>query len=283
MSHEVEKMVFTGKRPWWYGNSAQRDAVGVDLGEGAITSAEAMKAAGLDWNVVKAQAGFATGATNIDGELTWKPAGDDRFLIRETDGSVLGRCKEGYELFQNREAFAFLDRLVEDGSMLYHTAGSLEGGRRVWILAQTPEVWTIKRRSGATNTHAAFLNCMIGHDGESSINLMPTDVRVECANTAGFADSKAEGQNLIFRIPHRGDIEAKLALAAMAIEELSTLAADRRAVLQGLAQTAMNTDQFIDFATSIFLGLDGEQEEVEAAVAKFYTMPRAAGSFHSTD
>ena len=31
MSHNVEKMMFTGKKPWWYGNQHQDAAVGVDL------------------------------------------------------------------------------------------------------------------------------------------------------------------------------------------------------------------------------------------------------------
>ena len=43
MSHNVEKMMFTGKRPWWYGNASQQDAVGVDLGANAVTSEVAMK------------------------------------------------------------------------------------------------------------------------------------------------------------------------------------------------------------------------------------------------
>lgn len=270
MSHSVEKMFFTNAHPWWYGNSSQRDAIGVDLGDGPVTSREAIEAAGLDWNVIKAQGGYQTGATTIDGDPVWREAAGDRFLIRETDGTVLGRCKDGYELFQNREAFEFLDGLARDGELLYHTAGSLEGGQRVWILAQTPETWTITRRSGAVNTHAAFLNCMIGHDGASAISLMPTDIRVECANTLGFADSRAEGQNLVFRIPHRGDIEKKLELAAQAIKTMSTLAVERREVLQSLAQTAMNTDEFMDFAISIFLGLDGTNGEVSEGVAKFY-------------
>ena len=49
--HLVEKMMFTGKKPWWYGNAHQGDAVGVDLGEGPVTSSEAIEAAGLDWKV----------------------------------------------------------------------------------------------------------------------------------------------------------------------------------------------------------------------------------------
>lgn len=84
-------------------------------------------------------------------------------------------------------------------------------------------------------------------------------------------DQRAEGENLIFRVPHRGQIRAKLDLAGKAIEVLADQAPERREVLQTLAQTAMSSDEFIDFATSIFLGLDGDEKEVAEAVSKFYT------------
>jgi len=269
MSHNVEKMMFTGKKPWWYGNEFQKDAVGVDLGENAVTSEVALKAAGLDWLAQKRRAGFST-SVDIDGKQVFKEAPKECFLVRSTDHSILGRCTDAYQEFQNVEAFEFLDSLVEDGQLLYHTAGSLEGGKRVWILAQTPTSWTIKRRSGATNTHHAFLNAMLGHDGKHGLHLMATDVRVECANTLGWADERAQEENLTFRIHHRGDIQSKLALAAKALEVMESQSLDRRAMLQSFAQRSMDTGEFIEFATSIFLGLDGSAEEVKPLLDKFY-------------
>lgn len=268
MAHLVEKMMFTGKKPWWYGNASQGEAIGVDLGEEAVTSEQAILAAGLDWAVNKVRAGFQE-ADEL-GNPVFREVDGECFLIRDLDNSVLGRSTDDYVPYQNREAFSFLDSLSADGLIRYHTAGSLENGQRVWILCQTPQEWEIKRRSGAVNHHKAFLNAMLGHNGKSSILLLPTDIRVECANTQGFAEHGAERENLIFRIPHRGDISSKLELAAKALEVMAAESEERRRVLQALAQTAMDTDEFVDFATSIFLGLDGEAEEIEEAVAKFY-------------
>ena len=73
--HAVEKMMFTGKKPWWYGNSAQGNAVGVDLGEGAVTSAEAIAAAGLDWEVAKTPAYYKVAND-------YQEADNEKFLIR---------------------------------------------------------------------------------------------------------------------------------------------------------------------------------------------------------
>jgi phage/plasmid-like protein (TIGR03299 family) len=269
MSHNVEKMMFAGvNKPWWYGNSMQDEAIGVDLGDNAVTSEVAMKMAGIDWLVSKRRS--AMEEFTLDGVGIWTPAENEYFLARSSDNSVLGRCAGEYVPFQNAEAFEFLDTLVLNGDLLYHTAGSLEGGKRVWIMAQTPTEWIVRRRSGAESPHKAFILAMLGHTGNIGISLMATDVAVVCANTAGFADSRAEGDNLVFRIPHKGDIKKKLGLAAIAIEEIEQQSGERREMLQAMAQASISTDAFIDFATSIFLGLDGSDEEVEEGVKLWY-------------
>lgn len=271
MAHQVEKMVFTGRKPWWYGNQHQGAAVGVDLGENAITSEVAMKEAGLDWQVTKARAGWLDpSAQTIDGAPVWRPAEGEVFLLRDSDRSVLGRATDDYQPFQNAEAFRFLDGLVEDGSLLYHTAGSLEMGKRVWILAQTPESWTIRRRSGDLNHHHAFLLVMLGHDGKTGITIMPTDIRAECANTCGFADTKAQAENLILRVAHSGDVAGKMEFAARAIEQLGAQSLERQKILQELAQLSMDTDSFIDLATETFLKLTGSEEEIREAADLWY-------------
>lgn len=272
MSHNVEKMMYTGKKPWWYGTSAQGSAVGVYVGDVAVSAERAIKEAGLDWDVLMAQAGFADGTVDVDGRPVWSEAGHHRMLVRSSDRSVLGWCSGNhYRPIQNREAFDFLDSLVDDGALAYHTAGSLEGGKRVWILAQTPESWTVRRRSGATNTHHAFLLTMLGHDGGSGFKLMPTDVRAECANTCGYAEEGAAAAFLSFNIGHTGDVAAKLKLAATAIRTMIDQTPEKRAVLQSLAQAAMSSGEFIDFATGVFLGLDGEAGEVKEAIDRFYS------------
>tara|TARA_R100001530_G_scaffold136339_2_gene116556 strand:- start:4090 stop:5160 length:1071 start_codon:yes stop_codon:yes gene_type:complete len=262
--HNVEKMMFTGKKPWWYGNKSQGTAVGVDLGNGPVTSAEAIAAAGLDWDVDKSPAYIK----NNEGEFT--EVNNEKFLIRTSDQSILGRCTDQYELFQNREAFTFLDSIVNEGDLLYHTAGSLEEGKRVWILAQTPDSWQVRRMSGVNNTHHAFLLTAIGHDGKSSINMMPTDIRAECANTVGYAESIAQKQSLMFRIPHKGAILEKLELAATAIEVMRGETEERRRILQEFANNSMSTDEFIDFALEVFLNLDGPKSKVKKEVSLFY-------------
>ena len=58
--------------------------------------------------------------------------------VRDTDRKVLGVVTDRYKVIQNEEAFAFTDTLLGEG-VRYETAGSLQEGRRVWMLARLPK------------------------------------------------------------------------------------------------------------------------------------------------
>ena len=47
-----------------------------------------------------------------------------------------------YRIVQNEEAFQFTDDLLGEG-VTYETAGSLQGGKKVWMLAKLPEKYII--------------------------------------------------------------------------------------------------------------------------------------------
>ena len=87
----------------------------------APNSAEAIKLAGLDWQV-KQQPSFIM----IDD----KPVKTgDVINYRDSDNSILGTVKDRYQVVQNHEAFEFTDALIESGDARYETAGSLFGGK----------------------------------------------------------------------------------------------------------------------------------------------------------
>ena len=66
------------------------------------------------------------------------PAKGFKANLKEDTGEVLGIVSDEYEVVDNRDAFRFPDALI--GSELhFETAGSLWGGRRVWVLARLPE------------------------------------------------------------------------------------------------------------------------------------------------
>jgi hypothetical protein len=74
--------------------------------------------------------------------------------------------------WQNREAFAFVDQLL--GSAIhFETAGSLYGGRRVWVLATLP----VDVEVGG-DTVRPYVLLMNSHDGSTSVVAATTPIRV---------------------------------------------------------------------------------------------------------
>ncbi len=121
--------------------------------------------------------------------------------MRDKDNSVLGIVTDRYKVVQNYEAFAFTDELLGEG-VQYETAGSLQGGRRTWLLARLPQQYII---SGDEIT--PYLVFMNSHDGSGSIKVAMTPIRVVCSNTLNIALATAKRS---WSCNHTGDISGKM-------------------------------------------------------------------------
>ena len=182
MSADVETMFYVRETPW--------HGLGVKV-EKALSSRKALEIAGLNWNVIQ------------------KPIyTDDNVLIpsfkanvRESDGKILGVVTDRYKIVQNKEAFAFTDSLLGKG-VKYETAGSLQGGKKVWLLANLPEKYKIL--DDEVNSYMVFSN---SHDGTGAIKVAMTPIRVVCNNTLNLALSSAKR---VWSANHTGNINAKL-------------------------------------------------------------------------
>ena len=64
-----------------------------------------------------------------------------------------------YQVVQNEEAFAFTDGLLGEG-VTYETAGALQGGKRVFLLARLPQRFII-----AGDEIMPYFVIMNSHDG----------------------------------------------------------------------------------------------------------------------
>jgi len=121
--------------------------------------------------------------------------------IRETDNRVLGVVSDRYKIVQNHEAFAFVDALLGEG-VRFETAGSLHGGRKVWMLAKLPENYN--HDGEAIEPYLVFTN---SHDGFSSIRVAMTPIRVVCQNTLNLALNDAKR---IWSTIHVGNLAHKM-------------------------------------------------------------------------
>ena len=181
MSANVESMMYVGETPW--------HKLGVEVKE-APTSEEAIKLAGLDWDVIPEPI-YDRFGRELPGY---------KVNTRSSDNTTLGIVTDRYKIVQNREAFAFTDELLGMG-VRYETAGSLASGKRVWMLARMEDT-TI-----AEENISPFLVFTNSHDGTGAIRVAITPVRVVCQNTLNLALSSAERH---WSCVHKGDIMSKL-------------------------------------------------------------------------
>jgi phage/plasmid-like protein (TIGR03299 family) len=229
MAAAVETMMYAGKTPW--------HGEGTYVGDEPINSEQAIIMSGLDWTVSK-QPLFAF----VDGKPI--PIPDRKALVRDTDNKVFAVTSNRYEPAQNIEAFRFMDSLVGEGLMRYHTAGALFGGSKVWILGKVGQSEIVP---GDKVDHYLFLHN--GHDAKTSLRVLWTDVRVVCANTARAALTRGAKTGISVR--HRGDIMNSLDEAREVLgvaQEAFTESAD---FMRTLAETPMPTSDWVDFCLSL--------------------------------
>ena len=167
MPANVESMFSVREKPW--------HGLGTIVAEAPDSSA-ALELAGLDWTVTQKDIATADGGKVIPGF---------KANVRELDDKVLGIVTDRYKVVQNTEAFAFTDALLGEG-VRYETAGSLQGGRRIWLLAKLPQQYIIN--GDEITPYLVFMN---SHDGSGSIKVAMTPIRVVCSNTLNLALSKA--------------------------------------------------------------------------------------------
>jgi len=170
--------------------------------KGAMTSADAIKLAGLDWQVIKEQLGYTFGGIPQKADA-WA-------TLRSDTGAQLGTVGSRYVPVQNGEGFEFLDSVIGEYGATYESAGSLYGGRSVWMLAHMPQ-HAFKVNGDAIEPYVCFGN---SHDGTGAAWCYPTSVRVECANTFRTSNrDRVKGLS----IRHTGSVQGKIAAARQAL------------------------------------------------------------------
>ncbi len=167
MSANVETMFYLREKPW--------HGLGIRVGT-APTSIDALVLAGLDWEVIQKDVYTENGSLIAGYKIN----------TRSTDNAALGIVSDRYKVVQNEEAFQFTDDLLGKG-VTYETAGALQGGKKVWMLARIPHRYII-----AGDEIAPYLVVMNSHDGSSGIKVAMTPIRVVCQNTLNLALDSAK-------------------------------------------------------------------------------------------
>lgn len=173
MSDQVETYagVWT---PWWAGISPTAKSMEVLPGE--VTAHDMIRAAGLDWTASKRR----VVAEDLDGQLT-VPVPAWEAITRDSDNAFLGMVTPTYHILQNAEMADWADAIIRSaGDALAVSAGSLLGGKRVWLQLKLGEQVLI---DGDPSPLDMLFLVTTGHDGRHALGATVNPQRVVCANT----------------------------------------------------------------------------------------------------
>lgn len=243
MAHEVETMMYNSERglPWHgLGNSVK----------GARTAQQAIVDAGLDWDVELRK----VFTLDEKGRPTIVPGFNA--VTRVTDQTNLGMVKTRYVPFQNREAFAFTDHLVDSDEAKYDTAGSLRNGRVIFLSMEVPNHILI----GGEDAHAMYILLRTSHDGSKAIGVYITMIRAVCMNTVTLGVDMAKYQ---WAVPHVSTLQGKLQEARDTLKLSFKYADEFSAYVEKLMSKKIDDDTAVRILETVLPHRPRTEERIE--------------------
>lgn len=186
MSHDIDNsagqdaMAYVGTEgtPW--------HGLGQAIEKGASIK-DIRKAAGLGWKVERRPVLFQVG----DSTDAIKSDPDHQVIYRGDTQAVLDVTGKGYIPHQNDEVLEFFQEYLATGDMFIDTAGALNGGKQIWVLAKMSDEFKL---AGGDRV-LGYVMLMNPHQyGKGMIGKM-TAVRVVCKNTL-MMSLGAEGSSI---------------------------------------------------------------------------------------
>ena len=239
MSANVETMFYVREKPW-HGLGTKVDK--------APTSADALHLAGLDWTVEQKNIQLCGGSKIQNYKAN----------VRSSDGQVLGIVSDRYRIVQNKDAFEFTDSII-GGDVRYETAGSLNGGRKIWLLAKLPET---EIAGDKTEPYMVFSNT---HDGSGAIRVAMTPIRVVCNNTLNLALDSAKRA---WSVRHTGDLNSKMHEARVCLKMANAYMGALAERADRLANTTVTRDQLNMILDELFPMDESSTEREKQGVKK---------------
>ena len=240
VTNGVAEMMTADGRDAWHGLGARLSQV--------ATAQEAIEAASMGWEVEMRKVFIQTPSGQFM-EVT-----DKKAVTRLDNGKVFGVFSNQYTPLQNRDAFTFFDGVVGAGEAIYHTAGTLGGGSRIWILAKLPGDLKLSN-SDVLERYILLAN---SHDGSLAVTMKPTTVRVVCNNTLSVA--MGGDTNKLFRAVHTSSVMQRVNQARETLGLQEAYFAMMMRGIERLADESMNQVAADEFLLKLF----GQEESPEA-------------------
>jgi len=227
-------------QPAWHGLGTTLDHV--------ATAEEAIEAAGLDFTIKKMPLFIQYGKKRI-------PIDNRVATVRTDTSEYLGVVGKDYGILQNAKAFEFFDVLVDKKEAIYHTAGALGKGERVWILAKLPDYIRIGKTDDVIEKYILIYH---GHDGRTSVSICFTPVRVVCQNTLQQAMIRAT--NLV-SLSHTKNIEEKVKGASELLGLVNKNSSEMGDIYTAMSRVKLNSDTLDEYLNNVWRKIPGSRNE----------------------
>lgn len=210
----------------------------------------------------------------VDGR--WQPMADSKVLVRNDTREPLATVSAGYGVLSVAQSFRPFDAWIEEGVIEYETAGSLQGGRRLWVCARlcvpTLDV-------GPGDKVAPYLLLSNNFAKAEPVVVKPTGTRTVCANTLrmGLMDGLAA-----IRIRHTRNVVTRTAAAVGMIEDVRRIVSMQTEAFRKMAATHVHDHDLARYAAAVWRrpvseivgsgpGKDGKVEKKPARILAHLT------------
>ena len=222
MSHELTimengkaMMAYDGKQPW--------HMLGQES-ENPMTVQSALELSYTDFPLLEVPLGTVS-ERQIDGiPIIGQNVSTHKAIVNGSNNSILGIVGADYQPVPNKELIEYIDALIGEGNLEYHTIGSLFDGRQFFVSAKIPQSFLDELGVQNFDNTEKYILLASGHDGSMAIHFKWTEVRVVCRNTLSAAlgtwidgKSKVKPQS-DFKIKHTKNYQDKIVQARQALQ-----------------------------------------------------------------
>lgn len=234
-----------------------------------ITSQQMLQAADLDWDV----AVRPLWRRMADG--SFKQHTKQREVFRTDTEDELGVCKTRYEVFSNREAFAFGDALVSEGTGKWTVAGQQNGGARVFMVMELGEGFDVL----GGDSYQSYLFLRTSHGDGTSISAMVLPFRLQCTNQTALARREAMSS---WSIPHTTTVSARLEEARNALKLTMDYETEFAKLAEQLAAIKVTDEKAKALINSIVPQRRARRDDVISDILANYQTSPTAEEFRGT-
>ena len=261
MAHEIrkkDKVVLHGKAAW--------HGLGTVVQE-APTPEHALKLAGLEWSPLESDALYGSFAQDDD-TIIKTVAQTHKMLVRsDHPETVLGIVGKNYTPVSNAELADLCYDVCStwkeqnpDKPLKVETAGSLFDGRKVWFLLQADPFSVHGHKEDTVERYTLAFN---GFDGTTSLQFLPTTIRVVCNNTLTGALRRgrtAKGMDAGIKILHRTGIKQRVAAAMTALQEVASQHGVMQEMADSLARKKLTAAKQMELYKDIYTAINRRKQ-----------------------